>query len=121
MATEKTIVTRGREFVGTVVNAKMQKTVTVEWPRQVFIPKFERFLTKRTRVKAHNPAEIDAKVGDRVRIQECRPISKTKSFKIMEKLGVDFKYVAREEHLKEGVVARAEKAREHPKGEVKEA
>ena len=116
-----TIQSRGREFVGTVVNAKMQKTVTVEWPRQVYMPKFERYLTKRTRVKAHNPDSVGAKVGDMVRIQECRRISKTKSFLIIEKIGVNFQYVTKEEHLKAGVQARSEKPKEHPKIQKKEA
>jgi small subunit ribosomal protein S17 len=109
---------RGREFVGTVVNAKMQKTVTVEWPRQVYIAKYERYMTKRTRVKAHNPDSVAAKFGDIVRIRECRKLSKTKTFMIVEKLGVNFSYVAREEDIKAGVVARSEKPKEHPKTEV---
>jgi small subunit ribosomal protein S17 len=117
---ENTIGTRGREFVGTVINAKMQKTVTVEWPRTIYIPKYERYLTKRTRVKAHNPESINAKVGDQVRIMECRKLSKTKSFIIIEKLGVNFGYVAREGDLKAGVVARSEKPKEHPKTEAEE-
>lgn len=105
---ERPLSTRGREFVGTVINAKMAQTATVEWPRQEYVNKYERFLSKRTRVKVHNPTAIDAKVGDKVRIKECRPISKTKSFIIIEKLGVDFAYLAREEHLKEGLTARGE-------------
>jgi len=105
---ERPLSTRGREFVGTVINAKMTQTATVEWPRQEYVSKYERFLTKRTRVKAHNPTAVDAKVGDRVRIRECRPISKTKSFIIIEKLGVDFAYLAREGDLKEGLTARGE-------------
>jgi len=77
---------RGRTFTGTVISDKMQKTVTVEWPRQFFIPKFERYEKRRSRVKAHNPPCISAKVGDMVKIAECRPIAKTVSFIIIEKL-----------------------------------
>ena len=84
METTQTIGTRGREFVGTVINAKMQKTVTVEWPRQVYIPKYERYMTKRTRVKAHNPDSVGAKLGDRVLIRECRKLSKTKSHVVIK-------------------------------------
>lgn len=75
---------RGRVFTGTVVSAKMQKTVSVEWPRKTFNKKYERFEMRRTTVKAHNPESIDAKEGDVVRIAETRPLSKTKNFVVIE-------------------------------------
>lgn len=81
-----TLSVRGRTFTGKVVSAKMSKTVNVEWDRRVYIPKYERYLKKRTRVKAHNPDCIAAKEGDMVRIIECRPLSKTKQFTVVEKL-----------------------------------
>jgi len=77
---------RGREFIGKVITDKMSKTIRVEWARQARIPKYERLLKKRSRVHAHNPPCISAKVGDRVRIGECRPISKTKTFVVLEVL-----------------------------------
>lgn len=76
---------RGRTFTGVVISDKMQKTVTVEWPRLFYIPKFERYEKRRSRVKAHNPACIAAKSGDTVKIAECRPIAKTVAFVIIEK------------------------------------
>ena len=78
------ITTRGRTFTGKVVSSKAQKTVTVEWDRRVLIKKFERYQIKKSRVKAHNPPEIGAKEGDIVIIKECRPISKTKKFLVIE-------------------------------------
>lgn len=75
---------RGRIFTGTVTSAKMQKTVSVEWPRRTFNNKYERFEMRRTTVKAHNPESIDAKEGDIVRIAETRPLSKTKNFVVIE-------------------------------------
>ncbi len=63
----------------------MSKTVTVEWTRRHYIPKYERYEKRRTRVKAHNPDEIDAQVGDIVTIKETRPLSKTKNFIIIKK------------------------------------
>ncbi len=77
------IPTRGRTFTGVVVSSKAQKTVTVQWNRRVYIPKYERYLTKRSKVKAHNP-ELTLKEGDTVIIKECRPISKTKKFVVVE-------------------------------------
>ena len=78
------ITTRGRTFKGIVVSDKAQRTVTVEWNRRVYVPKYERYQKKRSKVKAHNPEEIDAKEGDEVIIKECRPISKTKKFIVVE-------------------------------------
>lgn len=75
---------RGREFKGTVTSDKMMDTVTVEWPRRRYVAKYQRYEKKKSKVKAHNPKEIDAKQGDLVRIQETRPISKTKNFVVVE-------------------------------------
>jgi small subunit ribosomal protein S17 len=80
----KTLGTRGRSFVGKVVRAKMHKTVVVEWERRVLIPKFERYEKRRSKVNAHNPENINAKEGDVVKIEETRPLSKTKSFVVTE-------------------------------------
>ena len=72
--------------MGTVIAAKMTKTATIEWSRKKYLTKFERYEKRRTRIKAHNPECINAVEGDRVKIAECRPLSKTKKFIIIEKL-----------------------------------
>jgi small subunit ribosomal protein S17 len=77
---------RGRTFIGTVVSDRMAKSVTVEWERTVHVPKYERYEKKKSKVKAHNPECINVKAGDKVKIMECRPISKTKHFVVMEKI-----------------------------------
>ncbi len=76
---------RGRTFVGTVTSAKFARSITVEWERLKFISKYERFEKRKTKVKAHNPECINAKEGDTVTIQECKPISKTKHFIVVQK------------------------------------
>ena len=57
---------------------------------------YERYRVKLSKLKAHNPPCIDAKVGDYVKIRQTRPLSKTKSFVIIEKMGkkefVDIKH-----------------------------
>lgn len=78
---------RGKVFTGIVTSDKMRKTVTVEWNRISFIPKFGRYEKKRTKVKAHNPECIDAEKDDLVKIAESRPISKTKNFVVIEITG----------------------------------
>jgi small subunit ribosomal protein S17 len=61
-----------------------EKTAVVKWDHVHFIPKYERYERRHTRVSAYNPKCIDAKKGDIVRIAETRPISKTKSFCVIE-------------------------------------
>ena len=79
----------------------MQKTATVEFERRSFISKYERYEKKRTRIKAHNPECLGAKDGDIVRISECRPLSKTKTFVIIENLGKEKGFEERREALEE--------------------
>jgi len=81
-----TIPVRGRILTGTVTKTAMAKTATVEWEHRLFLPKYERFEIRRSRVKAHNPLCLNAQPGDKVRIMETRPISKTKAFVVIEVL-----------------------------------
>jgi small subunit ribosomal protein S17 len=84
MSETKAISTRGRTFTGIVISDKMNKTVTVEWERRRYIPKYERYQKRRTKVKAHNPTTMNAETGDIVNIIETRPLSKTKNFIVTE-------------------------------------
>jgi len=77
---------RGRVFVGEVVSDKAKKTVVVRWNYTHFIPKYDRYERRNTKVAAYNPDCIDAKKGDFVKIVECRPLSKTKTFVVIEKV-----------------------------------
>ncbi|MAE13728.1 30S ribosomal protein S17 [Candidatus Woesearchaeota archaeon] len=79
-----TLGVHGRQFVGRVISDKMTKSVTVEWERRKFIPKYERYAKARSRVKAHNPLCLNAKQGDTVRVMETRPLSKTKNFVVIK-------------------------------------
>ncbi len=75
------LTTRGQTFVGTVSKISLQKNARVEWERRFFIPKYERYEKRRTKIIAHIPDNItDLKVGDVVEIKETRKISKTKNF-----------------------------------------
>src|SRR3989344_5884495 len=71
---------RGRTFSGIVTSAKAHKTVTVEWPRLFYLPKYERSEKRKTKLKAHLSECISVKEGDKVTIKECRKLSKTKAF-----------------------------------------
>lgn len=75
---------RGRIFKGKVVSVRALKTAIVSWDYYNFIPKYERYERRKTRIAAHLPSCIHAKIGDIVRIGECRPLSKSKSFVVFE-------------------------------------
>merc|ERR1712150_100590 len=73
------------ELVGTVVSTKMQKTAMVEVYRWAMHAKYPRVIRHKKKYMAHDEEEI-YKQGDRVRIQLCRPLSKHKHFKVIERL-----------------------------------
>lgn len=72
-----------RERRGVVIKDRMDKTVVVEVTRKVRHPKYHKFVTRRARYKAHD-AENACKVGDLVVMEETRPLSKTKRWRIKE-------------------------------------
>ncbi len=75
---------RGNEFTGTVVSTKMQKSATVRWEHAKDVQKYERKERRNTKITSHVPEELGVKEGDKVRVVETRPISKTKSSMIVE-------------------------------------
>lgn len=91
----------GNTFTGVVASTKMQKTASVEWSWRRYIPKYERYELRRTRVNVHNTPCLNAKEGDIVRIISCRPLSKTKNFVIIEKLGIDVAYMVKRKTAKQ--------------------
>jgi len=81
-----TLSLRGHALEGIVVSAKMEKTIIVRRDYLNYVPKYKRYERRRSNVAAHNPPCLEIKAGDRVRLAECRPISKTVSFVVIEKL-----------------------------------
>ena len=80
-------VSRGRrtEKIGIVMSDKMQKSVVVRVDRLVKHPVYKRYVRKRTKFMAHN--EIDGvAIGDQVRIEETRPLSARKRWRVVEVL-----------------------------------
>jgi len=72
-----------RTVEGRVVSNKMQKTVTVLLERQVQHPLYGKIIRRSTKVHAHDE-NGQCKEGDVVRIAECRPLSKTKNWRVIE-------------------------------------
>jgi len=76
---------RGRILDGVVLSAKMDKTVVIRRDYQFYVPKFKRYERRHSHINAHNPPCLNVKEGERVRISECRPLSKTVSFVVVER------------------------------------
>ena len=82
-----TLSVRGRALEGIVVSDKMARSVTVELEHTRKIAKYERYERRTSKLHAHNPPCIAARVGDKVKLMECRRLSKTKSLVVVQKLG----------------------------------
>ena len=74
-----------RQFTGTVVSDKMTKTVTVKIERTLMHPKYGKRYTVSAKFKAHDE-KSEAKKGDTVLIEECRPLSRDKRFRVVKVL-----------------------------------
>lgn len=72
-----------RMAVGKVLSDKMDKTITVVIERTVRHPKYGKILRRRTKLHVHDENQV-CKIGDLVRICESRPLSKTKSWTLVE-------------------------------------
>jgi small subunit ribosomal protein S17 len=92
---------RGRVFTGILVSKDAHRTAKVEWYAKKFINKYERFMVKKSKVAAHNPEIINAQIGDKVVIAECRPLSKSKKFVIIQNLGHSKEYMIKRASIEE--------------------
>jgi small subunit ribosomal protein S17 len=80
---------RGKLFNGNIVSAKAQNMVVVarEYPRAV--TKYKRYERSKSQLHAYLPSCIEVKEGAEVKIAECRPLSKTVSFVVIEVINKD--------------------------------
>ena len=74
-----------KQLTGTVISNKMQKTVVVKVERLKEHPKYKRRFKVSKNYKAHNE-KGEYKIGDRVVIEECRPMSKEKRWRVIKKI-----------------------------------
>jgi small subunit ribosomal protein S17 len=72
-----------KEFTGIVKSDKMNKTIVVAIETTTLHPLYKKYVRRTKKVKAHDENN-DAKIGDRVRVIECRPISREKCWKLVE-------------------------------------
>ncbi len=75
---------RGQVITGKVVSDRMQGSVVIARDYLHYVKKYKRYEKRSSKLHAHNPPCLGAKVGDTVKIAECRPISKTKTFVVVE-------------------------------------
>ncbi len=78
---------RGRSFQG-VVTKKLPKRIVIEFERMIYVRKYERYARKKTKIHARLPdcMRKDINVGDLIKVQECRPLSKIIHFVVVEKI-----------------------------------
>jgi small subunit ribosomal protein S17 len=78
---------RGKTFEGTVTK-KFPKRIVIEFERTIYVKKFERYSRSKTKLHARVPQSMEdlIQVGDYVKIQECRPLSKIIHFVVIEKI-----------------------------------
>jgi small subunit ribosomal protein S17 len=72
-----------KEFIGHVKSDKMNKTIVVAIETLTLHPLYKKYVKRVKKVKAHDEAN-SAKIGDRVRVIECRPLSKEKCWRLAE-------------------------------------
>ena len=75
---------RGKLFEGIVINAKAKGTAIIQKESPIYFTKFKRFGRSKNKIHAHVPSNLDVEEGDRVIGAECRPISKSVSFVVIE-------------------------------------
>ena len=78
---------RGQILEGIVTSNRAERTITVERSFYKFISKYERYEKRKSKINAHKPDCININIGDAVKIAECRSLSKTKHFVVVEVKG----------------------------------
>ncbi len=76
---------RTRTISGKVISNKMDKTVTVLVERRLIHPLYGKFITRTKKYHAHDETN-QYSIGDTVLLEECRPLSKTKNWKVIDKI-----------------------------------
>lgn len=77
---------RGRTYVADVLNKKTISTAIVQWNRRLFVPKYERFEKRKSKLVVHCPPCLHIHKNDKVVVGECRPLSKAKKFVVIKRI-----------------------------------
>ncbi|KGE70681.1 30S ribosomal protein S17 [Spirochaeta lutea] len=79
----ETVKKNKRSYTGIVVSDKMDKTIVVKVTTKTLHGLYKKYITRSKKLKAHDEAN-DAHVGDTVRVEECRPVSKDKVWRLTQ-------------------------------------
>lgn len=79
-----TLPVHGKLVEGIAISASAKNTIVIERDSPAYITKFKRYARSRNRIHAHVPSNIDVTVGDKVLAAECRPVSKSVAFVVVE-------------------------------------
>ena len=84
---EEKICSRGRIFEG-IVKKKFHKRAVIEFERMIYVRKYERYTKSGTRIHARLPGNMEKEIniGDLIKVQECRPLSKMIHFIVIQKI-----------------------------------
>ena len=74
-----------KRLIGTVTSNRMQKTIVVVTSRLVLNPRFKKYVRQKTKHYVHDEKSV-AKIGDRVQIEETRPLSKLKRWRLLRRM-----------------------------------
>src|SRR3989344_5171052 len=86
-APEKACTDKKCPFHGEInVKKEINHSATIEWSKSFYVPKYERYEMRRSRMRVHNPPCLDAKIGQEVLAAKTRPMSKTKNHVIIQVL-----------------------------------
>ena len=78
-------------FKGKVIKKDINRSATIEWSKSSYVQKYERYEIKRSRMRVHNPACIDANLGQEVLVARTRPLSKEKNHVIIQIIEIEEK------------------------------
>jgi len=84
---------------GVVIKKDTNKSATIEWNRTKYVPKYERYEVRRSRLRVHNPPCLDAQVGQKVLVARTRPLSKTKNHVILQVVDEEIKMPVHDEKM----------------------
>jgi small subunit ribosomal protein S17 len=80
---ETNVPTRGRTFQGKIIK-KFPTRIVIEFEKTIYVPKYESYKKRKTKLHARIPESLDVQLGDIVKIKETRPLSKIIHFVIIE-------------------------------------
>jgi len=96
-------------FSGKIIKKDINHSATIEWFRPNYIPKYERYELKRSRLRVHNPACLNAEIGQEVLVAKTRPLSKTKTHVIIQIKEKTAHHEAKKDHKEEKTESKKKK------------